>query len=216
MSSNLLLDRFLTNNFVKFLNNPGDGDLNSYIKYCVEKSNPDLTSDGLFMEFGVFTGNTFLMIRRTLPKKITLYGFDTFTGLPEDWVDEDTNNIIFPKGAFVPPYKMNPIQDCELIEGDIFSTLQPFLDTHAFPIKFVHFDMDLYKPTKYALKLMCKQFIEGTVLVFDDFYNLPGWRHHSFKAVEEMIDIIPFYLQPIATLGWDFGWASAAFILKEK
>ena len=40
--------------------------------------------DGLVMEFGVFQGSTANQISRYLPNA-TIYGFDSFQGLPEDW-----------------------------------------------------------------------------------------------------------------------------------
>jgi hypothetical protein len=42
-------------------------------------------SQGLFLEFGVATGNTVREIAAHVPAGVTVYGFDSFSGLPGDW-----------------------------------------------------------------------------------------------------------------------------------
>ncbi|HSF19621.1 MAG TPA: hypothetical protein VLK65_29125, partial [Vicinamibacteria bacterium] len=39
---------------------------------------------------------------------------------------------------------------------------------------------------------------EGTVLVFDDFFNFLGWRNHEFKAFEELVRREGFEFQYLA------------------
>lgn len=216
MTENQLIEKILDTNTRKFSEKTSDKDLYPYIQYTVKKSNPEKNLDKLYMECGVYSGNTFMMIKNSLPDSITLYGFDTFTGLPEDWIDGDTNSIIYQQGTFSLNYEMNPPHGCEFVKGDVRNTLNPFLQNTKSPVQYVHFDMDLYEPTKYCLENMVSRFNSGTVLVFDDFFNLPGWRHHSFKALLEMIDSIPYEVTPLATVGWEAGWASAAFILSDK
>ena len=41
-------------------------------------------SDGLYLEFGVRSGSTITHIARQIPDN-TVYGFDSFEGLPENW-----------------------------------------------------------------------------------------------------------------------------------
>ena len=40
--------------------------------------------DGLFLEFGVYKGQSINILSKLKPNKI-FHGFDTFTGLPEEW-----------------------------------------------------------------------------------------------------------------------------------
>ena len=49
--------------------------------------------NGLICEFGVATGRSLRMIQEILPLGTSLYGFDTFTGLPTPWGEE-------PAGAY--------------------------------------------------------------------------------------------------------------------
>ena len=41
--------------------------------------------DGLFLEFGVYKGTSINFISSLIPDK-KIYGFDSFGGLPEEWV----------------------------------------------------------------------------------------------------------------------------------
>jgi hypothetical protein len=60
---------------------------------------------GLVMEFGVATGaSVWLIADEVWPRKV--YGFDSFLGLPEDWVCPD-GTVAHARGAFacdVPTY----------------------------------------------------------------------------------------------------------------
>ena len=213
-----MTEQELVNIFIKNINIPhfgkktSDDDLYPYLKYCVDNS---LKSDDyLFMELGVFTGNTFSMIRSSLAESIKLYGFDTFTGLPEDWMIDDTN-ILYTKGTFAIDYVPNNSHNSEFIVGRVEDTLNDFLLQHNQKISLIHFDMDLYNPIFFALNKIQNQIINGSILVFDDFYNMPGWMNHSFKALLDFINTNNIKFEPLCTVGWEDGWASAAIkILK--
>jgi hypothetical protein len=203
-----LADRFIKNNsVVHFDKKSSDNDLYPYLDYCL--SNSSKSQDYLFMELGVFTGNTFNCIRSSLPNNIKLYGFDTFTGLPEDWMIND-RDILYAKGTFSLDYVPNNTYNTEFIVGNIEDTIEQFLKTNNKKISFVHFDMDLYRPTFFALKQMHSYFLNGAVLVFDDFYNLPGWENYSFKALLDYVNLYNIEFEPLSTVGWRDGWASAA------
>lgn len=203
-----LVNMFVNNNsIINFEHKSSDKDLYTYINYCVKNSLK--SEEHLFMELGVFTGNTFNCIRSALPDNIKLYGFDTFTGLPEDWKMND-QNIIYKKGTFALNYVPNNTHNTEFIVGNVEDTLTGFLTQINKKISFVHLDMDLYKPTFFALTKMHDYFLNGTIIVFDDFYNLPGWENHSFKALLDYINLYDIEFEPLSTVGWQAGWASAA------
>ena len=50
-------------------------------KFCMQNIKLD---DGLFLEFGVYNGASINILSKLKPDKV-FHGFDTFTGLPEDW-----------------------------------------------------------------------------------------------------------------------------------
>jgi hypothetical protein len=55
-----------------------------------------VTVDGFFLEFGVCTGTSINFLGALNPKK-TIYGFDSFEGIPEDW---DIGFKTFPSNSF--------------------------------------------------------------------------------------------------------------------
>ncbi len=56
--------------------------------------------DGLWLEFGVHAGGTINRIAKYTTK--TIYGFDSFEGLPQDWSGRiDGNGVTYPKGTFL-------------------------------------------------------------------------------------------------------------------
>lgn len=78
---------------------------------------------------------------------------------------------------------------CRLIEGDIMETLPKFLeDNPGLKISLLHFDMDLYKPTKFALELLYPLVVKGGVICFDE-YGLIPWQGET-KAVDEYFESI--------------------------
>ena len=138
---------------------------------------------GLYLEFGVFRGRTLNYIARRLPNE-RIFGFDSFDGLPEDW------NFKGKKGVFKisegsKPSGLGP--NVEIVEGHFANSLPVFLETHKAPIAFVHVDCDIYSSTKTVLEHLAPRFCEGTVIVFDEYFNYPGWEDHEFKAFQEYV-----------------------------
>jgi len=135
-------------------------------------------NEGLFLEFGVATGRTISHIASM--RQGLVYGFDSFEGLPEGW------RTGFHVGYFageMPQVKSN----VRLIKGLFSETLPPFLRNHTDPIAFLHIDCDLYTSTKVVLDSICDRLVEGSVIVFDEYFNYPGWRQHEFKAFQELV-----------------------------
>lgn len=136
--------------------------------------------NGLFCEFGVYSGRTINFMASLTQNKI--YGFDSFEGLPEKWRDG------FSKGHFalnnLPKVEDNVI----LLKGWFDQTLPLFLKEHNEPLAFLHIDCDLYSSTKIIFDL-CKNYIRaGTIIVFDEFFNYPNWQQGEFKAFNEFIE----------------------------
>jgi hypothetical protein len=134
-------------------------------------------ADGLVLEFGVATGDT---LRRITAKRSPSHGFDSFEGLPEDW------RTGFAKGAFAmaPP----DIPGATLHVGWFEDSLPRFLAGHPGPIAFAHIDADLYSSTVTIFQAAEDRFVEGSVLLFDEYFNYPGWQQHEHKAFTEFIE----------------------------
>lgn len=136
--------------------------------------------DGLILEFGVYSGKTINQIADRLPHK-TVYGFDSFQGLPEDWRSD------FYKGTFtrghVPEVKKNVC----LVQGWFDDTLHVFAKSHSEKVAFIHVDCDLYSSTKTIFEILGSQIGSGTIILFDEYFNYPGWENGEFKAFQEFI-----------------------------
>ncbi len=134
---------------------------------------------GLYCEFGVYSGSTINFIASKMPD--TVYGFDSFEGLPEDWqpgVEKGTFRV-----AKLPRVRNN----VKLVKGWFQDTLPPFALEHAGSCSFLHIDCDLYSSTKTVFENLGDRIGKGTVIVFDEFFNYPGWKEGEFLAFQELV-----------------------------
>ncbi len=136
-------------------------------------------AEGLTLEFGVASGATLQVIREERPAG-AVYGFDSFEGLPEDW------RFGFDAGEFATPTRPQ-VPGAELVVGLFADTLPGFLADHPGPVAFVHVDCDLYSSTRTVLDAVGPRFVDGTVLVFDEYYNHPGWQDFEYRAWQEYV-----------------------------
>ncbi len=136
-------------------------------------------AEGLALEFGVATGGTLRVIAEARENG-QVFGFDSFQGLPEDW---RTN---LPAGTF----KTDGLPDvpgAELVVGLFADTLPDFLAGHADPVAFLHLDADLYSSTVIVLEHVGPRLRPGSVIVFDEYFNYPGWEQHEHRAWQEFV-----------------------------
>jgi hypothetical protein len=141
----------------------------------------EIKGPGLALEFGVATGTTLAIIAETVAGDRQVFGFDSFKGLPETW------RTGFPAGQFAqePPAE---IPGATLIAGLFEDSLPGFLAEHDEPVAFVHLDADLYSSTKTVLDLVGDRLVADAVLLFDEFFNYPGWQDHEYLAFTEFIE----------------------------
>ena len=136
--------------------------------------------EGLVCEFGVASGRTLAQISAGVGGA-KVYGFDGFKGLPEAW------KFGRGEGAFartdLPPVPAN----AELVIGWFKDTLPGFVAQHQEPLSFLHVDCDLYSSTMDILDNLGTYIAPGTVIVFNEYYNYPGWKNHEWKAWQEFV-----------------------------
>lgn len=138
------------------------------------------TVDGLVVEFGVFSG---LSINRIAQHKSgPVYGFDSFQGLPEAWREG------FGRGHFARPDLPPVASNVELVVGWFDRTLPGFLDAHPGPASLIHVDCDIYSSTQTVFTQMRERIVPGTIILFDEYFNYPGWELHEFKAFKEFVE----------------------------
>lgn len=181
------------------------GDRFELLKLAVERAK-DGGGSGLWLEFGVSGGESINFIAGQTDK--TVYGFDSFEGLPEDWVKSRTNTQ--PKGSMSQHHRLPPVgKNVELIKGWFHETLPGFLRNHPEPVSFVHIDSDLYSSAKTILDQL--RFQNGSVIVFDEYYNYALWKEGEFKAFQEFLSA---RVAKAKCLGYNPSDKQAAFALE--
>lgn len=166
----------------------------------------DLPGD--IVELGVYRGTSlmswanFLEIRNMGDRQKQVFGFDNFEGFTsfhekdgktDEKSGKSTNYFvasvfegilkdsisIFDKDRFI-SHKPRVI----IIKGDIEDTVPQFInDNPGLRISLLHFDCDLYQPTKVALENLWPLVVPGGIVLFDE-YSIRPWEGES-NAVDE-------------------------------
>ncbi|MCU4159632.1 class I SAM-dependent methyltransferase [Acidiphilium sp. AL] len=134
---------------------------------------------GLVLEFGVEKGLSIACLGNAT--KRTVHGFDSFEGLPEDWVGTAETRGAFNRRGALPKVPAN----VRLHVGWFDATLPAFLAETTEPVSLLHIDCDIYSATATIFSLLAPRIVPGTVIVFDEYFNYPGWRQHEYKAFQE-------------------------------
>lgn len=172
------------------------------------------TCSGIWAEFGVASGTTINLAANFRQAHCSLscphvHGFDTFTGLPEDWVRDDRGVFKqhdFDQGGATGRYP-GVLSNVNLIKGLFNESLPGFLKTQSMyagladPVSYLHIDCDLYAGARDALQLLIPRLVVGTVIVFDDLVNYQYYKNHELKAFWEFTVASGAQLLPIGMLG---------------
>ena len=180
----------------------------NYMDFALEQA----SRAGLFLEFGVWKGASINYIADKLPEK-TIYGFDSFEGLPEDWREsgsEEEKSWLqealgvqgFVKGAFSLDGKLPKVRNnVQLIKGWFDQTLPAFLKQNQENVAFIHMDCDLYASTLTVLTALADRIQKGAIIVFDEYCHYPGWEEGEFKAFKEFTETHHIKFKYIASHG---------------
>ena len=157
-----------------------DYDLHKWV--TTTQLDTDLLSRGTVLEFGVATGRTLNQFAKWLPNK-PVHGFDGFVGLPEDWTSR------MRKGFFARNTLPRIRKNCQLWVGWFNETLPGFKEQVQLtrPIALLHVDCDLYSSTVTILNELKDNIVPGTVIIFDEYINYPGWQLDEFRAWQEHV-----------------------------
>lgn len=172
---------------------------------------PNVKLDGLWMEFGVFRGRSIQKISSLTDK--TVYGFDSFDGLHEDW-DKDNPKGVYNSGGKIPegaiignnhsmfdasttkniePWNKN----VKLIQGYFENTLPDFLKEHKQNVAFINIDSDLYSSCVTVLNNLKPRIVEGTIICFDELLDYPSYKEHEIKAFAEFLIDTGWNIEPV-------------------
>jgi tetratricopeptide (TPR) repeat protein len=154
---------------------------------------------GHTLEFGVFNGKSIRRIASLIHESI--FGFDSFEGIPENWNDE-------PKGSYSAEGVLPIVPDnVTLIRGWFNESIPIFIEESnaTTPIRFLHIDCDLYSSTKTIFDLLWKKIIPGTVILFDEFIGYKSWQDDEFKA----------FIESAKKYSWDYEIILISFATKQ-
>lgn len=207
------LKRFLAHHelFVKTLDVPGD-----------------IAELGVFRGLGLLTWANFLETYCIGDRTKVVYGFDNWTGF-KGLSEKDgitVNELQKFEGGFSPEKYKQELQEVidifnsdrfipwksriTLIDGDIEKTVPQFAQSNpGVRFSLIHFDCDLYQPTKAALEALWPRVSRGGVVIFDE-YSIADWPGET-AAVDEFFGDKPQF--KIKTLPWTN--APAGYIVKE-
>lgn len=164
----------------------------------------DIAELGVFRGLGLFTWANLLEAYTIGDRTKTVWGFDNWRGFtnlaPED--GEIVDSVQKHAGGFSPETFFLELQDAisifdsdrfipwkkriKLVEGNIENSVPLVLK--KFPgVRFslVHFDCDLYQPTKIALEAIYSRVSRGGVIIFDE-YSIVDWPGET-QAVDEFL-----------------------------
>jgi hypothetical protein len=159
---------------------------------------------GAVIEMGVCSGNGLMSlihchnVLQPTYKFREFYGFDTFEGFPNVH-ENDLANIKWEKGDFANDCydKLNNIigihnsycyapPTVTLIKGDVNETLPKCLeDNKHLIVSLLYLDLDIYEPTKTALKYLLPKMAKGSVVAFDEL-NWKSFPGETIAVLEEM------------------------------
>lgn len=179
-------------------------DYNKRFKLYEFVSKSEKLDDVIYLEFGVAGGSSF----RWWVKEITnpnsvFHGFDTFTGLPEDWGP-------YKKGDMSTKNSIPDIADSRVIfhQGLFQNTFPLVLPTLDFNRRLVlHLDADLYSSTLFVLTTIAPKLKKGDIVIFDEF-NVPA---HEFQALNDFQRSYYINFVPIASVN---NFYQTAFIVE--
>ncbi len=137
---------------------------------------------GLILEFGVSGGGTIRQIGARAGNR-QVHGFDSFEGLQEDWIGTHEQRGRYTVHGKLPRVPAN----VQLHKGWFNQVLPGFLASHPGQVSFVNIDCDTYESSSYVLQQLGGRIGEGTIILFDEYYNYPNWREHEYKAWQEFV-----------------------------
>lgn len=142
------------------------------------------------LEFGVYKGNSIHKIRNLTDLSFKVFGFDSFEGLPENWISSNNQiagNGVCKKGFFSTNGEIPNIKNIKFFKGLFEETIPEYLKESK-PIAFLHIDCDLYSSTKTVLYKLNNIIVKDTIIVFDEWvYNPQRYKDHEQKCFYEWV-----------------------------
>ncbi len=162
----------------------------------------DIVELGVFRGLSLMTFANFLEVVNVGDRTKKAWGFDNWSGFaglaPED--GPALERMHKQEGDFSPKDYFDELQEVlaifdmdrfvgwkkrvELVVGDVETTVPEFVEKNpGLRISLLHFDVDLYRPTKVGLECFYDRVVRGGVVIFDE-YGILEWSGES-QAVDE-------------------------------
>ncbi|MBT8387561.1 MAG: TylF/MycF family methyltransferase [Ignavibacteria bacterium] len=133
-----------------------------------------------YLEFGVANGIAIKWwVEKNTNPESRFYGFDVFTGLPEDFG-------VMKKHHYNTEGQIPQIDDerVKFIKGLFQDSLPGFLERYeAKQRKVIHMDADLYSSTLFVLTRLIPFLQKDDIIIFDEF----GVPTHEFRAFTDIV-----------------------------
>ncbi len=162
----------------------------------------DIAELGVFRGLGLMTWANLLETFCIGDRTKIVYGFDNWSGFTELSPQDGSSNKQINKqvGGFSPGDSWEELNEAlaifdrdrfipwkpriRLIRGNIESTVPQFLQQNpGIRFSLVHFDCDLYQPTKISLEHIWPRVSRGGIVLFDE-YGIADWPGET-QAVDE-------------------------------
>jgi len=188
----------------------------------------DIAELGVFRGMGLFTWANLLESYSIGNRTKTVYGFDNWQGFtevaPQDQTASDDSGQKF-VGGFSPATHKQELQSAidvfdsdrfvpwkprvVIVDGDIVESVPQFvMDNPGVRFSLVHFDCDMYAPTRAALEALWPKISRGGLILFDE-YAIQNWPGETQAVDEFLLDKSDCRLQ---TLAWNN--VPAAYLIK--
>lgn len=134
-------------------------------------------------EFGVGGGASAKQLAKLLDVDGTLYLFDSWQGIPDEWVLGPSQR--HGPGSWKFP-RLRSFDERLVITDGWFDESLPY----EFPeqLGLVNIDCDVYSSTRTVL-FRCDPWLQdGTLLIFDELLGYANFRDHEYRAVGEWMD----------------------------
>ena len=162
-------------------------------QYVLEKESLK-DSEFNYIEFGVGRGNSMKWwTENTTNPSSNFFGFDTFTGLPEDWGTYKAGT--FSLGGNFPEIVKD--QRVKFYKGLFQETLYGALTDIKFEKRnIIHLDGDMYSSALFPMAVMFPYLKTNDLILFDEFV-VPM---HEYRMYEDFLDSFPCKLEPIGAV----------------
>ena len=145
-----------------------------------------------YFEFGVRWGQIITKWAMHNKNPNSLFaGFDTFTGLPEDWGTVKKGS--FSNDGEVPYTTDTRITFCV---GLVQDTLPAYLKKINPDDRLIlHLDFDIYNATLFSLLTLAPCLKKGDIIILDEYFSITK-NHHEYRAFCDFLSLYKFQYKP--------------------